>query len=162
MTIETASALQTLQLPQGRKRASVRKEILHAIETGETSLFRFIRGYIIASLWSSLDDEGTPLDCDFSISDLATEALVSAWAECSHFRRENETNLTHLDDDLNGHNFWLVRNRYGSGFWDESVSDESAEFAMLQLTHASHTYGEVDLYIGDDHKLHFSNERSIL
>jgi len=162
MTIETASALETLQLPQGRKRASIRKEILHAIETGETALFRFLRGYVIAALWSSLDDEGNPLDCDFALCDLATESLISAWAECSHFCRENETDLTHLDDDLNGHNFWLTRNHHGSGFWDEAVTDELAKFSMQQLTHASHTYGEVDLYIGDDHKLHFSNERSIL
>jgi len=161
MTSTTTSVLETLQLPQGRKRASIRKELLHAIETGETALFRVLRGYVIAALWSSLDEEGNPLDCDFSLCDIATESLISAWAECSHFHRENETDLAHLDDDLGGHDFWLSRNRHGSGFFDESVNDEFAKLAMRQLTHASHTYGEVDLYIGDDHKLHFSNERRV-
>ncbi len=32
---------------------------------------------------------------------------------------------------------------------------------MQQLTHASHGFGEVDLYLGDDKKLHFSNEGAI-
>ena len=42
------------------------------------------------------------------------------------------------------------------------MNDELAEFAMRQLTDASHSFGEVELYIGDDHKLHFDNERSLL
>jgi hypothetical protein len=33
---------------------------------------------------------------------------------------------------------------------------------MQQLTRASHGFGEVDLYIGDDRKLHFSNERNFI
>jgi hypothetical protein len=33
---------------------------------------------------------------------------------------------------------------------------------MQQLIRASESYGEVDLYIGDDRELHFSNERSFI
>jgi hypothetical protein len=47
-------------------------------------------------------------------------------------------------------------------FWDETTGDEFAELAMLQLTHASHAFSEADLYIGDDKKLHFSNERIVI
>jgi hypothetical protein len=65
-----------------------------------------------------------------------------------------------LDDERNGLDFWLTRN-HRDGYLDESVNDELAEFAMQQLTRASESFGEVDLYIGDDHKLHFSNENRV-
>jgi hypothetical protein len=87
---------------------------------------------------------------------------LSAWAECSRFIRECETDLTHLDDDRAGHNFWLTRNSHGAGFQSEQAITESAEIAMQQLTRASDAFGEVDLYIGDDCKLHFSNESIIV
>lgn len=146
---------------QGRKRTTLRVELLQSINLGATAAFRFLRGYLITALWSSTDDEGNPLDRDFAITSISTESLLSAWAECSRFIRECETDLIHLDDERNGHNFWLTRNCHGSGFWDECVDDESAELAMQQLTRASDAFSEVDLYIGDDQKLHFSNERFI-
>ena len=160
MTTETTCVLETLHLPQGRKRASIHRELLHHIETGETMLFRFLRGYLTASLWTSSNDTGTPFDRDHGTADLAVESLVSTWIECSQFCRECKTDLSHLDDERDGHDFWLTRNHHGSGFWDESVNDELTEFAMQQLTRASESFGEVDLYIGDDRKLHFSNEGS--
>jgi hypothetical protein len=162
MTTAMTSVLETLHLPQGRKRASVHREILHHIEAGETPLFRFIRGYLTAAaLWTSRDGDGQYLDGTRSIEDIAPESLVSAWAECSQFRRECKTDLSCLDDERNGHDFWLTRNHHG-GFQDELLNDELAEYAMQQLTRASESYGEVDLYIGDDRKLHFSNERSFI
>jgi hypothetical protein len=161
MTTATAFAPELLHLPRGRKRTVLRIELLHNINLGNTATLRILRGYLVAALWSSIDDEGNPLDRDFEITSISTESLLSAWAECSRFIRENETDLTHLDDERNGHNFWLTRNRHGSGFWNERVDDESAEFAMQQLTHASQSFGEIDLYIGDDKKLHFTNEADI-
>lgn len=161
MVTETPHALEIYHNAQGRKRTVLRIELLRNINLGETATFRFLHGYVTAALWASTDEDGNPLDGEFSITSLSTESLLSAWAECSRFIRENETNLTYLEDELNGHNFWLARAGHGSGFFDERVDDESAELAMQQLTHASHGFGEVDLYIGDDRKLHFSNERSI-
>jgi len=163
MTTATASALETLHLPNGRKCASIHKEILHAIETGETSLFRFIRGYVSTAIETSHDDTDTPLDREYGIPDISVQSLISAWAECSHFCRECETDLTHHDGERNGANFWLTRNAriHGHGYWRESAYDESAEFAMQQLTRASESFGEVDLFIGADRKLHFSNERRL-
>jgi len=160
MTTDTAYALETLHLPNGRKCASIHKEILHAIETGETALFRVIRGYLETALATSHDDTGAPLGCEYGIASIAPASLISAWAECSHFRRECETDLTHLDDERNGRNFWLTRNRRG-GYYDEVTNDELAEFAMQQLIRASESFGEVELFIGADRKLHFSNERRL-
>jgi hypothetical protein len=109
-----------------------------------------------------MDDKGNPLDASFNIGDIAPASLASAWTECSQFHRECRGNLAHLADDRGGHDFWLTRNSHGVGFFDEHMDDESAELAMQQLTHASHAFGEVDLYIGDDRKLHFSNEGRIV
>jgi len=161
MVTDSTPVLEIYHNSQGRKRTSLTSEVLHYINTGETAPARFMHGYLVAALWSSLDDNGDPFDSNYSIADVSAPALVSAWAECSHFFRDNETDLTHLDDELNGHNFWLTRNHHGSGFWDERVEDEQAKCAMHQLTNASHAFGEVDLYIGDDRKLHFGNERLI-
>ncbi|WP_152032894.1 hypothetical protein [Ereboglobus luteus] len=163
ITCETTFVMELLNLPKGRKRTALRIELLQNINLGETAIFRLLRGYLEASLWTSTDDEGEPLDKDFCITNIATESLLSAWAECSRFIRENETDLTHLDDARNGYNFWLSRSSYGSGgFGDERPSDESAECAMRQLTHASHVFGEIDLYLGDDRKQHFSNESAVV
>ncbi|MDF9828579.1 hypothetical protein M2447_002703 [Ereboglobus sp. PH5-10] len=162
ITCETTFSLELLNLPKGRKRTALRIELLHNINLGETAIFRFLRGYLTASLCASTDDEGEPLDKDFGITSIATESLLSAWAECSRFIRENETNLTHLDDEHNGQNLWLTRCRHGAGFWSTCTDDESAEYAMQQLTNASHGFGEIDLYLGDDKKLHFSNEGGIV
>ena len=161
MVTDSTPVLELYHNSQGRKRTSLASEVLHHINSGNTALARFLRGYLVAALWSSLDDNDDPLDSNYSIMDIDKASLVSAWAECSRFFRECETDLAYLDDDLNGHNFWLTRNHHGSGFWDESVNDERAKFAMQQLTYASHIFGETDIYIGDDHKLHFSNERAI-
>ena len=163
MTIETASALETRQLPQGRKRASVHREILTHIENGENALFRFLRGYMEIALGTSHDDNDMPLGSDYDLTSIAPASLISAWAECSQFCRECETDLTHLDDERNGRNFWLTRNRCGSSdYYDATANDELAEFAMQQLIRASESFGKVDLFIGADRKLHFSNERIVL
>jgi hypothetical protein len=162
MTTETTSVLETHYLPQGRKRASVRREILHYIDSGETALARFARGYVAIALRTSHDDNDHYFDAAYTIENIATASLVSAWAECSQFRRECETDLCHLDDERAGRDFWLTRNAHGMGFFDEPVNDELAGFAMQQLTRISESYGEVDLYIGDDRELHFSNERSFI
>lgn len=51
-----------------------------------------------------------------------------------------------------GMDIWLTRNGHGAGFFDHSYEHEQA------LMDAAHNLREVDLYLGDDNKLHFSNE----
>jgi hypothetical protein len=50
-----------------------------------------------------------------------------------------------------GMDIWLTRNHHGSGFFDHSYEYEQ------QLIDAAHKLKEVDLYLGDDNKLYFSN-----
>jgi hypothetical protein len=49
-----------------------------------------------------------------------------------------------------GHDFWLTRNHHGAGFWDGDWSEPEA----TELTRISHEMGEVDLYVGDDGRIH--------
>lgn len=50
-----------------------------------------------------------------------------------------------------GMDIWLTRNHHGAGFFDHNYENEQA------LMNAAHSLKEVDLYVGDDNKLYFSN-----
>ena len=49
-----------------------------------------------------------------------------------------------------GHDFWLTRNHHGAGFWDGDWPEDVDE----KLTEASHSWGEMDLYVGDDGRVY--------
>ena len=125
----------------------------------------FVRAYVAAALWSSNDesrpDGGDPLDDNYDIEDFAPETLLEMEEDCRRFCEENGSLLAqYVSDqytpaDLGGHDFWLTRNRHGSGYWDrtdwlprKSVRD--------RLTAASHRCGEYHLYVGDDGKIYGS------
>ena len=119
--------------------------------------------YLEAALWSSMDnaDEsgGEPLDTNYDFSDIDDETLKQMKKDCLKFREE----MPELEDDGSeflpdkffeqlGHDFWLTRNRHGAGFWDGDWSKEDGK----KLTDLAHKFGEFDLYIGDDGKIHGS------
>lgn len=54
------------------------------------------------------------------------------------------------DEAQNGHDFWLTRNGHGVGFWDRGYDKEVGD----ALTKASESFGEVDLYVGDDGRIY--------
>lgn len=114
---------------------------------------KFINSYIKTALWSSVDEHGEPLDAVFYADDISAEALAKIKADCEDFI---ETNLKDLEAYANecprgnaGHDFWLTRNGHGAGFWDRGLGDLGD-----RLTKAAKTYGECDLYEGDDGFLH--------
>lgn len=117
----------------------------------------FLRGYLECALWSSTDnaDEsgGAPLDENYGIDDFAPEALEAAKADCEAFQEANADDLeaTGADDDQNGHDFWLTRNRHGAGFWDRGYGEVGE-----RLSEAARVYGGVCLYAGDDGKVYGS------
>jgi hypothetical protein len=110
---------------------------------------RFTSAFIEAALWSSTDNSddsgGRPLDANYGVEDFAPETLASIVADCKAFQE------AHADDigselERAGHDFWLTRNGHGAGFWDGDWEDDIG----AKLTEASHGFGSVDLYIGDD------------
>ena len=133
----------------------------------------FTRAYIEAALWSSTDEDGDPLDANYSATDLAPQTLATMVEDCAKFQVElasiiatarqkldsqGELSAADWSDwegsvsdlELAGHDFWLTRNGHGTGFWDGDWPDDVGD----ALTEASKRYREVDLYVGDDGKLY--------
>ena len=95
--------------------------------TQQALLDSVVSAYMVCALWSSVDDEGEPLDGLYETWDLADEATASMIEDCENF-------LDLLDDEgidwragwhpeQLGHDFWLTRNGHGAGFWDRYSGD---------------------------------------
>ena len=104
--------------------------------------------YITAALWSSTDENGTPLDRHHDADDLASETREQMRVDVCAFVesvKESGLDVSAISDEQMGHDFWLTRNHHGAGFWDrgwEGLGDS--------LTTIAQSYGSFDLYIGDD------------
>lgn len=114
--------------------------------------------YVESALWSSNDDNGEPLDANYDINDIDFATIERMKADCQSFYDAHCEVITsdnspcrHNDPIIHaGHDFWLTRNGHGAGFWDGDWSKEAGE----RLTKASKEYGECNLYVGDDGKIH--------
>lgn len=108
----------------------------------------FTRAYIECALWSSIDDDGEPLDTNYSLRDIDADTLAKMIRDCEAFQREN---WDAIDTDLEsaGHDFWLTRNGHGAGFWDGDWSEHGDE-----LTERAKEYREYHLYVGDDGEIY--------
>lgn len=115
-----------------------------------TELDEFTEAYIICALWSSTDDVGVPLDKNHTIDDISDAALSLIIEDCKKFQAENATDIV-TNPKQAGHDFWLTRCHHGAGYWDGDWSPEVGE----RLTKASHAFGEKNLIIGDDGKIHY-------
>ena len=106
----------------------------------------FLDAYIAVALWSSTDDNDTPLDENYTTGDLMDQMIE----DCAAFIAKAD-----LPDERftqAGHDFWLTRNGHGSGFWDrpEVYGEEKAQ----ELTALAESFGPVDLYVGDDGRIY--------
>jgi hypothetical protein len=129
-------------------------------DTRLDQLSPFVRSYIETALWSSTDDTGTPLDsAEHSGTELAESTIQRFIADCEKFETESDPIINsvteyHAASLLSrqpiAHDFWLTRNRHGAGFWDGDYPEPIA----TQLTDLAHSFGECDLYIGDDGKIY--------
>lgn len=108
--------------------------------------------YIICALWSSTDNKDQPLDQNYDVSDIDSKTKEKMIGDIVKFLKDAETPLeeSELDEEQIGHDFWLTRNRHGAGFWDRGLEKSLGE----KLTKICHKFGEVDLYVGDDNKVH--------
>jgi len=129
------------------------------------TLEAFTAAYIGAALWSSIDDDGEPLDAGRDDSDIASAAIEIMKADCAAFYSANSAHI-HCDDAplasdfegsiaareaaMAGHDFWLTRCGHGAGFWDGDWPEPHA----TALDNASKAFGNVDLYVGDDGKIY--------
>lgn len=125
-------------------------------------LDEFTHAYIRTLLWSSLDDDGTPLDSTYTVRDMTPEALAQCVSDCERFQRENAEHLN-PDNCLKygpdfgplgraGHDYWLTRNGHGYGYWD----GHWAEPAASALTEAAERAGYRTPYVADG-RVHLAN-----
>jgi hypothetical protein len=116
---------------------------------------QILNSYIEAALWSSVDDEGVPLDKNYKAEDIdpltklhmlrdvnqavtLADAFVPGWRE-------------YWDNDHFGYDFWLTRCGHGSGFWSRAPTHPSEEGEIGEkLSTIARSFGSVDLYVGDD------------
>jgi hypothetical protein len=110
-------------------------------------------------LWSSTDDDGTPLDRCFDISDFSQELSDKIEADWNSFRQQAEamgfdapTHRTGSFDPTQGdewdcaaHDFILTRNHHGAGFWDGDWTRSWGE----KLTVLANSFGEINCYYSE-------------
>jgi hypothetical protein len=119
----------------------------------EQTIETVLKHYIMAALWTSVSpdeysDFGEYLDAHFTADDIAPVTLEAMRADVAAFLNEAwEANLdlSPIEPEQIGHDFWLTRNHHGAGFWDRGLGELGE-----RLTKMSEAYGEVDLYVGDD------------
>jgi hypothetical protein len=116
--------------------------------------------YIQCALWSSVDDEGEPLDGLYEVWDLSDEATTSIMEEIGDFLDLLASEGIDWDAGWTaeqlGHDFWLTRNGHGAGFWDRYGGADLREDLGDLLTKWAKSFGSSDLYVGDDGKLYLS------
>jgi len=117
---------------------------------------KFTVGYLNAAFFSSTDESdeggGEPLDQNYSWTrDLGLDAAKGAIKDCANFQKYEAEDLAEsgLSDERAGELFWLNRNGHGVGYWDDPGGAVGN-----RLSKAAHVYGSVDLYVGDDGKIH--------
>lgn len=112
---------------------------------------RVLNAYAVCALWSSVDDEGEPLDGLYTLDDIASKTWQAMREDVIAFCVIHKPLIeaAGLDDEQVGHDFWLTRNHHGAGFWDRNLGEWGEK-----LTKAAHSFGEVDLYVGDDGRVH--------
>jgi hypothetical protein len=109
----------------------------------------FTQGYIETAMWTLTDDDGSSLDY-LGYHDVADETIAKAAEDCKAFQASYADMLADYDASRAGHHFWLTRNRHGAGFWDGDYDEQHGK----ALTEASHAYGEVSWYVGQDGFVH--------
>lgn len=99
-----------------------------------------------------------PADENYDVDDLAPEFIAKIKADCADFQKRfgkrieahERVSGQYTNQQMAGHDFLLTREGHGCGFWD---GDWEEEFGR-ELTEACKKYGEVNMYVGDDGKLH--------
>jgi len=120
--------------------------------TADSRFNSIFTNYLAAALWSSNDEDGDPLDENYSIYDFSDETLKKMREDVKKFITENEEAIkaSGMSDEQLGHDLWLTRNHHGAGFWDRGYDEEIGK----KLTDAAQELGGTDLYIGDDGEIY--------
>jgi len=109
-----------------------------------------VKEYFTTALWASTGPDGEPLDSTFSLEDVSKELILEAEKDIELFLEKAGALLDGLDLSTVMHDFWITRNGHGGGFWDGDYTESIGE----ALTKISHSFGKVELYVGNNNKLY--------
>lgn len=132
-----------------------------------TSVNPTVRALAETILWSSLDEDGSPLDEKFSAEDINQDCLNRLYSEYARFLDVTEKQITEIFgndwDSLDEfydviqpienqaeHDFILTRNGHGCGFWDGDWMPCVSKI----LTDAAKSFPEICAVQGDDGKVY--------
>jgi hypothetical protein len=120
------------------------------------NLDSFTQGYLEFAEWLAIvmcdrPDMSLTSDERDRCKGFTRAAIAQAKRDCQDFqesfRAELQTCYDFLDYEPSqaGHDFWLTRNRHGTGFWDRYYGDNKEVCAAYKkLTDMSHAYGGVE------------------
>ena len=124
------------------------------------TLTQFTSAYLECAIWSSMDDDGTPLDLKgHSIYDFDADSLEQAKADCEAFitqvvKYADFDAYTHLREQ-GGHDLWLTRNGHGAGFRDRREIYGFPNSSLL--SHHAKLLKEAHVFEGFDGKLYIES-----
>lgn len=131
--------------------------------------------YVDCALWSSSCNSTAdhdhahpdrPEDCDVPLDDIGYDSSHLDPQTALEMRADVRGWLTfvleHRPDALDtwdagqfGHDFWLTRNGYGTGYWDRYYGDGDPRTAQGRwLTDHCKPYGSAYLYVGSDDRVY--------
>ena len=95
------------------------------------------------------------MDECYNADDIAPETMAAMRSDCGAFIAANGipkyNDSEYSDAEKAGHDFWLTRCGHGAGFWDRA---ELSKANQDRLTAYSKDFGDIDLCVGDDGKIH--------
>lgn len=121
-----------------------------------------VRAYLEACLWSTAAMIAED-DCDeswetkgYDVGDFHDDAVYAATKDCESFQAmaaESDL-LDDVSESQAGHDFWLTRERHGTGFWDRGSTHGQ------ELTTIAHGFGGAgdSMYLDADGKIHFNGD----
>lgn len=120
----------------------------------------FIHGYMTAALRASIDRDGKYLSDTYGVSDITAETRAKMQWDCHSFYSSNAEAINFFGapggghsggtDGKAGYDFWLTRCGHTAGFRDGDWPEPQA----TQLEEAAKAFGEVELRVRDDGKIH--------
>lgn len=131
------------------------------VSNGWDKLDQMERAYLECALWAETDNStdagGEPLDHNYDISAFTPEAIAKAKEDCKQFSSRVAELIRQIPQGVDlgslGHDFWLTRNHHGAGFWDRPEKFGGEDIANA-LTEIAQSFGEANVYVGDDGFLH--------
>ena len=107
------------------------------------------KSYLDVILWAGTDDDDEQLSKNYDHRNFDKSALNQAKKDLNKFFGLAQKYIQDEDEKQVAHDFWLTRNRHGTGFWDRDYKYGK------ELTKLAQKFGDLWAYVGDDGKIYF-------